>query len=60
MRQPREILEKWLSAINEDGKGVTIWEQEFCDSLDSQLTDFGRISEKQEQILERIYAERTS
>lgn len=59
MRQPRNVLESWITAILMDGKGVTKWEADFTASLAEQLGERGTLSEKQVEILERIYAERT-
>jgi len=37
---------------------VTDWEQEFLESVEKQFKHKGFLSEKQEEILERIYKQR--
>ena len=57
-RQPREVLEQWISAVNEGGRRLTAWELQFMESITEQFDNSGSLSEKQEEILERIYAEK--
>lgn len=59
MRQPRNVLESWITAIQEEGQGVTKWESDFVTSIAEQLEERGVLSDKQTEILERIYANRT-
>lgn len=59
MRQPRNVLESWIEAIQHEGRGVTKWEADFTASLAEQLGERGTLSERQTEILERIYVERT-
>ena len=60
MRQTKEVLERWIQTCLEDGKGITAWENEFLVSVGEQLEKKGTLSEKQEDIVERIYANKTS
>jgi len=63
IRQPksRELLQSWIDSIlTEASDNLTDWESSFLDSIQSQLNMRGQLSEKQEDILERIYAEKTS
>lgn len=39
---------------------MTDWENDFIDSVDKALDLFGSLTEKQEEILEKIYSEKTS
>jgi hypothetical protein len=49
----------WLDAVESDGVNLSTWETDFIESLRRQV-DAGRtLSEKQGEILERIYAEKT-
>lgn len=50
----------WLETIETEGRDLTKWEEEFCQSIRERF-DEGRfnLSEKQVEILERIYAEKT-
>ena len=55
----REQWEDWLDAIESDGVNLSPWEEDFIASIRSQV-DRGRdLSEKQLEIVERIYTERT-
>lgn len=58
--QPREVLEEWLKAcLWVKYSKLTDWERDFCTSLEDQLERRGTLTQKQQEILERIYAERT-
>ena len=60
MRQPKEVLQQWVEAIQAEGRGVTEWEGKFVQSC-AEVLDEGRgLSEKQEEILERVYAQRAA
>ena len=59
MRQPPDIIQRWIIAIREEGRGVTKWEEDFVDSIAEKFAERGSLSEKEEAILERIYANRT-
>ena len=61
MRQPAEVVEEWIRMVNEEAsKPLTKWEENFMDSITDQFTLRRSLSDKQEEILERIYAEKTS
>lgn len=49
----------WLEAVEQDGVNLTTWEQDFVESLRTQRQSGRRLSDKQAEILERIYAEKT-
>lgn len=53
MKYTRETLEQFIDDIREHGhdRGLTKWEEDFAER--------GRLSEKQVETLDRIYAERT-
>ena len=59
MKQSPEVIARWITIIQEDGRNVTQWEYDFVASLDEQMEQRGGISDRQEEILERIYAEKT-
>lgn len=59
-RQPPEVIEHWISTILSEGRGVTKWEQTFVEDLAEQIEESGTLSERQEEILESIYAKRTA
>jgi hypothetical protein len=52
------VLEQWVSAVNEGGRRLTAWELQFMESITEQLDGGSSLSEKQEEILERIYTEK--
>jgi uncharacterized membrane-anchored protein len=58
--QPREVIESWIEdIISEASDKLTPWETNFVESVSKQLDRTGSLSQKQEEILERIYAEKT-
>jgi hypothetical protein len=59
MRQTRENVKLWIDTVNEEGRGLTEWEEDFMDSITEQFETRRSLSERQEEILERIYAEKT-
>lgn len=59
MTHPRNTIEDWIEKIQEEGRGLSDWEAWFIESIADQLTERGTISDRQEEILERIYAEKT-
>ena len=55
-QNPR-IYQDWIDTIeNELSDELTSWETTFVDSLSSQLKAGRQLSQKQEEILEKIYA----
>lgn len=59
MTKEPQVIEDWINKINEEGRGLTKWEQDYMESITDQFTRKNFISDKQEEILERIYAEKT-
>lgn len=59
LRQPSEVIKRWIAAVNAEAHGLTCWESSFMMSLTDQFERSGSISERQEEILEKIYAEKT-
>lgn len=49
----------WLAAIQTDGLNLTPWEDDFVESLVQQREAGRRLTERQAEILERIYTDRT-
>jgi hypothetical protein len=58
-RQSLDTIRQWLRACIDEGQGLTDWEQTFITDLEVQVETYGRLSEKQEETLERIYANKT-
>lgn len=59
MKHSSEAIKQWIEAVNAEARGLTCWEASFMMSLTDQFDRSGSISERQEEILEKIYAERT-
>lgn len=59
MTKDPEVIADWLEQIRLHGKNLTKWEEDFIDSVADQFSQRRSISDKQETILERIYAEKT-
>ncbi len=63
MTEDREQLHKlhlgWVGTIQREGLNLTEWEINFVLSLKNQLLQGRVLSEKQVEILERIYADKT-
>lgn len=58
-RQPLTVLSLWVQTCINEGVGLSEWEQNFVTDIEVQLAKYGHISERQEEILERIYAQKT-
>lgn len=59
--QPREVLEQWVAAIESEALDkLNDWEKGFFFNIKYSVSRFGRLTQKQQDILERIYAEYTS
>ena len=59
MTKPKEVIADWIQKCIDEGRDLTSWECGFLGSLDEQFADSGSISDRQEEILERIYASKT-
>jgi len=56
----REIYLEWIRLIVEDGDDLTKWEEDFIENITNWLDSGRNLSERQAEILERIYAEKTN
>lgn len=55
----REQLEDMIDRCLTEGKQLTLWEQDtFLPSISEQLDRVGKLSEKQQEILDKIYTEK--
>ena len=60
MTDPK-TLQYWIDTIlNEAEERLTDWERNFLESIQSQLNLRGSLSNRQIDVLERIYSEKTS
>jgi hypothetical protein len=55
-----EIVRDWIDRINDEGVNLTEWEIQYMESVTDQFDRRGSISDKQEEIVERIYVEKVS
>lgn len=60
MTKDPTIIADWIERVNDEGVNLSQWETDFMLSLTDQFVRRGTISDKQEEILEKIYTERVS
>lgn len=59
MTKSPEVIKDWLEQIYENSHKLSTWEIDFFNSVSDQFAVSGTVSDKQEEILERIYADKT-
>ena len=61
-RTPRtpELIQHFLSSLESPSKRLSPWELNFLESVSDQFSRRGDLSEKQFEILERLYSEKTA
>lgn len=52
-------IQQWLDTLETPRHELTKWEEDFVDSVREQFQARGSLSERQIEILEKIYAEKT-
>ena len=60
MTQTKQIIQQWITDVQDEGRGLTKWEEGFIESIAEQFEGSGSLSDRQEEILERIRAEKTT
>jgi uncharacterized membrane-anchored protein len=60
MQQKSSVIKDWIDRVNSEGRNLTKWEENFMESITEQFENSGSLSDRQEEILEKIYAEKTS
>lgn len=50
---------RMLEWVNDTARGLSKWEEDFMESITEQYGQSGKLSEKQKEVLERIYAHKT-
>lgn len=60
MTQPKEVIQQWIDHVNNNGINLSKWELDFMESITEFFHERSWISDKQEEILERIYTDKTS
>ncbi len=58
MKYSKEVVAGWIDMVINDSKGLTKWEENFVDSIAEQFEKTRSLSDRQEEILERIYTEK--
>lgn len=58
--EKRKLHGMWLIDIRSQARNLNAWEQLFLDSIEERLDEDWSLSEQQAEVLERIYAEKTS
>lgn len=56
----KKLAGHMLRELESPSKKLTDWELNFLESITQQFEDRGSLSERQMEVLERIYAEKTS
>ena len=56
----KALVAHMLDALETPSKELTKWESDFVESVSGQFERCGSLSERQAEILERIYAEKTA
>lgn len=60
MTKSKEVIREWIKLVNDEGHDLTKWEEDFMESITQQFYETASISDRQEEILETIYANKTS
>lgn len=60
MKNSKEIIASWIETVVTEGTNLTKFEVAFMENITDQFEHSGTLSERQEEILEQIYAARTS
>ena len=58
-KEQTEIWQEWIEACQNVRRKLTKWESDFVDDIENQLKESGSLSERQAEILEGIYANKT-
>lgn len=51
-------LSAWIEAVNDDGVNLTSWEEEFMRDITKKWAKRRVLSDKEQDVLERIYTDR--
>jgi hypothetical protein len=56
----KAVIQQMFHALESPNKDLTEWEENFLESISKQFDQRGTLSDKQFEILDRIYAEKTA
>jgi len=59
MTRDKALIKEWIEYVQVQGVNLTKWEEGFIESIAEQFELKQWISDKQEEILERLYTEKT-
>lgn len=59
MTHKPEVIKSWIEHVNNEGRNLTKWELDFMESITEQFEERNSLSDRQEEILERIYTDKT-
>lgn len=54
-----ELIQQMFDALKNPSKRLTVWEEQFLESISDQYVQRGNLTDKQFETLEKIYAEKT-
>jgi hypothetical protein len=54
-----DTIQQWIDDVSNYSMDLTPWEEDFIDSIAEQFEERGTLTDRQIEILERIYAEKT-
>ena len=60
MKYDANTIAQWIRELETPSKELTSWESQFLESITDQWDRYHRLSDKQIEILEKIYAEKTN
>ena len=52
-----ELIQQMFDALKNPSKRLTVWEEQFLESISDQYVQRGNLTDKQFETLEKIYAE---
>lgn len=58
--KPKEVLLHWVSELDKVWSTLNDWETHFVAGLSFRIKNGEKISQRQQEVLEKIYAEKTS
>ena len=57
--QPIEVYQSWINQLMEVSEELTQWETNFVENISDRLDRGSNLTERQAEILEKIYVEKT-
>ena len=57
--QKLSVIRHWITEVQERGRDLTEWEEEFLESIATQFDKRGSLTSAQEDKLESLYANKT-